>query len=188
MGFGIFKRIGSGGRFARFLLPGAIGLLAVGSIASVLVWRHDPSRTLPFYQPSGSNSADHWRAFGGAWDISGNSMRNESTERGAKLLTGSPKWTDYSMAADLEMLGPGDAGVIVRVSDAEVASIRTPATISVSALSITRSLLDAHITVGRNIRPPLSQAASDRLSGITCELPWWAAKSKLRPLRVRREN
>ena len=47
-------------------------------------------------------------------------MRNDSDERGAKLMTGSPDWKDYSFNADVELLGsPGDAGLILRSSDEE---------------------------------------------------------------------
>jgi signal transduction histidine kinase len=46
-------------------------------------------------------------------------MRNDSDDRGAKLLTGSPYWTDYSIDADVQLLGLGDAGLAARVSDAE---------------------------------------------------------------------
>jgi len=48
------------------------------------------------------------------------SMRNDSDERGAKLLTGSPYWQNYSIEADVMLLGGGgDAGLIVRSSDEE---------------------------------------------------------------------
>ncbi len=43
------------------------------------------------------------------------SMRNDSDERGAKLLTGSSRWTDYSVEADVMLLGlGGDAGLMLR--------------------------------------------------------------------------
>jgi hypothetical protein len=47
-------------------------------------------------------------------------MRNESDERGAKLMTGSPWWSDYTVTTDVELLGQqGDAGVILRGSNEE---------------------------------------------------------------------
>jgi signal transduction histidine kinase len=47
-------------------------------------------------------------------------MRNESDERGAKLMTGSSWWNDYTVTTDVELLGEqGDAGVILRGSDEE---------------------------------------------------------------------
>ncbi|GGA78304.1 hypothetical protein GCM10011507_31920 [Edaphobacter acidisoli] len=47
-------------------------------------------------------------------------MRNESDERGAKLLTGSRYWTNYSIEADVYLLGAsGDAGLIIRSSNEE---------------------------------------------------------------------
>jgi len=46
-------------------------------------------------------------------------MVNESNERGAKLVTGSAYWQDYSVQADVSLRSLGDAGLIARVSDAE---------------------------------------------------------------------
>lgn len=47
-------------------------------------------------------------------------IRNNSNERGAKFMTGSNDWTDYSLDADVELLGrSGDAGVIVRSGQEE---------------------------------------------------------------------
>jgi signal transduction histidine kinase len=100
-------------------IAGLIGL-AVLLIAAAF-WRHyrNPSRGLPFYEAATERTADQWTAYGGTWEISSGAMRNESSERGAKLLTGSAYWKDYAVDADVELLGPGDAGVVVRVSDAE---------------------------------------------------------------------
>jgi signal transduction histidine kinase len=48
-------------------------------------------------------------------------MRNDSDERGAKLITGSPYWTDYVLDADVRLLGQdGDAGVVIRSNDEEL--------------------------------------------------------------------
>ena len=48
-------------------------------------------------------------------------MRNESDERGAKLMTGSSWWKDATITTDVELLGEqGDAGVILRGSDEEL--------------------------------------------------------------------
>ncbi len=57
---------------------------------------------------------------GGTWELVNGTMRNESDERGAKLLTGSPYWRDYSIEADVDLLGnSGDAGLIIRSSNEE---------------------------------------------------------------------
>lgn len=64
--------------------------------------------------------ADRWTAYGGTWEVVNGSMRNDSDERGAKLITGSSFWKNYSIDADLQLLGAGDAGIVARVSDAEV--------------------------------------------------------------------
>ena len=59
-----------------------------------------------------------WTAYGGVWQIAGGVMENVSDERGAKLLRGSPYWTDYVVDADLRLDGDsGDAGLMLRVQD-----------------------------------------------------------------------
>jgi signal transduction histidine kinase len=61
-----------------------------------------------------------WHAYGGSWDSYEGAIRNNSDERGAKLITGSSGWADYIVDADLLLLGQnGDAGIIVRSSDEE---------------------------------------------------------------------
>ena len=47
-------------------------------------------------------------------------MRNDSNDRGSKLLTGSTKWKDYIVEGDLQLLGKGSVGILARVSEAEV--------------------------------------------------------------------
>lgn len=63
---------------------------------------------------------NHWKAFGGNWEIVDGSIYNNSDERGAKLITGSRRWSDYTLRADLHFDGDhGDMGVIVRSNDPE---------------------------------------------------------------------
>jgi len=60
------------------------------------------------------------QAFGGVWEIAHGVVRNNSDERGAKLVVGSDKWRDYTLSADLKFDGEhGDMGVIVRSTDEE---------------------------------------------------------------------
>jgi two-component sensor histidine kinase len=75
----------------------------------------------PHYRDSfASGKTNEWRAYGGSWDSYEGAIRNNSDERGAKLITGSSKWGDYKVEADVLLLGQnGDAGVIVRSSDEE---------------------------------------------------------------------
>ena len=63
---------------------------------------------------------DDWQAFGGTWQYVDGVMTNNSDERGAKLMTGPEYWTNYSVEADVLLLGQyGDAGLIIRASDEE---------------------------------------------------------------------
>lgn len=61
-----------------------------------------------------------WTPYGGRWNIEGDSIHNDSDERGAKLISGSTQWSNYTLQAELRFDGDhGDMGVIVRSSDEE---------------------------------------------------------------------
>jgi signal transduction histidine kinase len=61
---------------------------------------------------------DEWTAVGGTWEIADGVIRNNSAERGAKLLAGSSDWRNYSLNADIRFDGGGaDMGVIIRSND-----------------------------------------------------------------------
>ena len=97
-------------------VPAMACLLAGGMIA----WLRSPQRGLPYSDDFAAGKADEWRAFGGTWELANGTMRNESDERGAKLLMGSPWWHNYSVEADVYLLGVnGDAGLLIRSSNEE---------------------------------------------------------------------
>jgi hypothetical protein len=102
-----------------------IGLITVVSALALLACGIIVCRSLvrrgPFRQESVSlEEQDRWQAYGGAWQYLNGVMSNNSDERGAKLLTGPTYWTNYSIEADVLLLGQyGDAGLIIRSSDEE---------------------------------------------------------------------
>jgi signal transduction histidine kinase len=84
------------------------------------VYLHNPMRGLPYRDSFANGKADEWKALGGTWEVANGAMRNDSDERGAKLLAGSFYWRDYSIEADVMLLGEdGDAGLILRSSNEE---------------------------------------------------------------------
>ena len=94
--------------------------LAIAALALWVYLLKSPARGLPYRDSFAKGHADEWTAYGGTWHIADGTMRNDSDERGAKLMTGSPRWRNYSFDADVELLGEqGDAGVILRSSDEE---------------------------------------------------------------------
>lgn len=102
----------------------AIGVLAGLSlalgIAGWLIWMRSPERGLPYRDSFAKGKADEWKALGGTWDLVNGTMRNDSDERGAKLLTGSRYWHNYSIEADVYLLGTsGDAGLTIRSGNEE---------------------------------------------------------------------
>ncbi len=94
------------------------------SIAAVAVGGHvyfsSSGYGLPYRAKFTPDADDHWTALGGTWEVVDGSMRNDSNDRGAKLLTGSPNWKDYVVEGDVQLLGAGSVGVLARVRDAEL--------------------------------------------------------------------
>lgn len=103
----------------RWYWYGAVVLILAGVLGWVVVLR-SPSRGLPYRDAFKSGSSEEWTAYGGTWRSEAGAMRNESDERGAKLMTGSYYWRDYTVTTDIELLGEqGDAGVVMRSTDEE---------------------------------------------------------------------
>ena len=94
--------------------------IAASALLGLRAYMTSPTRGLPDKDPFAQGNADHWETFGGTWEVIHGTVRNDSDERGAKLLTGSRYWRNYSVEADVMLLGPGgDAGLIVRSSNEE---------------------------------------------------------------------
>lgn len=80
---------------------------------------HSPDRGLPYHDRFVSSDNTEWSAYGGNWRVQSGTIVNESNERGAKLVTGSAYWQDYTLQADVALRSLGDAGLLARVSDPE---------------------------------------------------------------------
>lgn len=87
--------------------------------AGVLRLLRSPLRGLPYHDDFAAGSDSGWVAYDGNWNVQSGMMVNESNERGAKLVTGSPYWANYAMDADVSLSSTGEAGIIARVSDPE---------------------------------------------------------------------
>jgi len=116
-----------------------VGLLATGGVLRVL---HSPTRGLPYHDEFASGDASGWVAYDGNWTVQSGAMVNESNERGAKLITGSPYWNNYAMDADVALSNTGEAGIIARVSDAE------PGVDSYSGIYVGLRVRDESLVVG----------------------------------------
>ncbi len=94
--------------------------VAVGAAACLWLFWNGPRRGLPYHSAFDQRRASEWIPFGGTWGVQGGTMRNSSDERGAKLVTGSQQWGDYTLEADLRFLGTGgDVGLLLRSSKEE---------------------------------------------------------------------
>lgn len=102
----------------QILIGSTLGLLIL--VFGFRAYLQGPSHGLPYRDSFAASKADEWTALGGTWELVNGTMRNDSGERGAKLLAGSPYWRDYSIEADVYLLGSsGDAGLILRSSNEE---------------------------------------------------------------------
>ena len=96
-----------------------LSILATGILGARQLYISRPDYGLPYYARF-TQAEDRWTALGGTWEVAEGSMRNDSNDRGAKLLTGLPNWKDYVLEGDFQLLGEGSAGVLARVTEAEV--------------------------------------------------------------------
>jgi signal transduction histidine kinase len=103
----------------RAFLSGLAFLLATLVSLGVWLFIRNPQKGLPYHDSFASGSADEWKPYGGTWEVANGTIRNDSDERGAKLMAGSPNWRNYSLDADVELLGDGDAGLTMRASHVE---------------------------------------------------------------------
>jgi signal transduction histidine kinase len=105
-------------RHGLLLYAFAALILSAGATSWLIrAWMHNPQRGLPCNLTLQTGNLDNWRPFGGTWIVKRGTIRNDSDERGAKIVTGSPYWKNYSVQADIQLLGSeGDAGLIIRSS------------------------------------------------------------------------
>ena len=107
-------------RLISLMVAAGVALAITLMYFSCLAYLRNPKHRLPYHDSFASGKADEWQALGGTWAIADGMMRNDSDERGAKLLAGSAYWEDYVLTGDVKLLGrDGDAGLIVRSSNEE---------------------------------------------------------------------
>lgn len=101
-----------------WIMTSVLLFIALSSLALYRMRRDKAS--LPYRDSFSNNKAAEWTPLGGAWQIDNGAVYNRSDEGGAKLVSGSPNWTDFQLSADLKLIGhEGDVGVIVRSGDEE---------------------------------------------------------------------
>jgi signal transduction histidine kinase len=100
---------------------GLAAFAALGTFGFTLRWYSSQTSRQPLYHdPFRLEKRGDWQPFGGAWELLDGAMRNNSDERGAKLMNGNRRGKDYLIEADVQLLGQyGDAGLIIRASNEE---------------------------------------------------------------------
>ena len=105
----------------RLLLIIAGLSLAAAAYWAATFWLRLPGTKLPYHDRFATDGLKGWQSLGGSWFAESGTVMNDSEERGAKLLFGSETWSDYSVSADVQVLGPdGDAGIIIRSADEQL--------------------------------------------------------------------
>ena len=129
---------------SRWVLLSSLCLCGVTTVGLLLVWRAAAHSHLPYHDSFSMGKADEWESYDGTWKVVGGAVRNDSDERGAKFMTGSPNWKDYLTEADVQLLGDkGDAGLIVRSMDEE------PGVDSYNGYYIGLRVTDGFLIIGR---------------------------------------
>ena len=100
---------------------GFVVSIALIATALSLRWHWHRTSRQPLYHDSFRlDRQDDWQPFGGAWETVDGAMRNNSDERGAKLMNGDTRLRDYLIEADVQLLGQtGDGGLIIRATNEE---------------------------------------------------------------------
>lgn len=96
-------------------------LLGAAMLAGTLGFalrRSEPG--LPYTDHFTQGSMAEWKTYGGAWQVSNGAITNDSDDTGSKVLTNDGSEHDMVLESDVKLTNHfGDAGVIVRVTDAE---------------------------------------------------------------------
>jgi signal transduction histidine kinase len=134
----------------RISLSKIIGLSLVAVTLTLLGWSYlhwrathaiVPSQSYPFDTASLST----WTAIGGSWQTRDGILYNNSYERGAKLLTGSTAWRNYTVNVDLAFTSANaDMGLVMRADNEK------EGTDSYSGYYIGIRTLDGGMVVGRS--------------------------------------
>jgi Domain of Unknown Function (DUF1080) len=80
----------------------------------------------PYKDTFAKNDLSAWKVYGGSWTVNDGILDNLSGARGDKAVTGSERWTDYVVETDIRLNADpadsmwGDAGLILRVTDASI--------------------------------------------------------------------
>jgi two-component sensor histidine kinase len=103
-------------RYSAQLLIFLLGVLLVS--CCLYLWRTSLRTPRSVNESFKNSDISNWKAFGGSWTASEEGIKNDSDERGAKLVSGDPTWKDYALDADVQLLGhTGDVGVIIRSNE-----------------------------------------------------------------------
>jgi signal transduction histidine kinase len=105
------------GRRRRLLtIVAAVLLVALISLVVVMQVR---ARRNTYHLPT--EQMDSWTSYGGVWALDQGVFSNNSDERGAKLMSGSPAWTNVALSADVRLdQSTGDIGLIIRSNDEDL--------------------------------------------------------------------
>jgi signal transduction histidine kinase len=104
----------------KMIVLGLIVFVSAGCVFFIFLGHLRRQQKLPYHDSFAHNMAAEWIPYGGAWQLNDGAILNRSDELGAKLITGSSRWTDYQVLTDLKLVGHGgDVGVLVRVRNAE---------------------------------------------------------------------
>jgi hypothetical protein len=104
----------------KWLVATGIAAVCLGLVAWVWFHGYRTDSVVPTHSyPLQTGQTGEWTTFGGGWDISNGIVHNKSSDvRGAKLITGSKNWKNYTLSADIQFdRDGGDMGTLIRSND-----------------------------------------------------------------------
>lgn len=104
-------------RRTRAALIVSVLIVAIATMLWLYLW--SPRLGLPYSDSFATGRTDGWVAYSGNWRLADGGIKNDSIDPGAKLMSGSSHWDNYSVETDVELFGEGDAGLVIRASDIE---------------------------------------------------------------------
>ena len=166
-----------------------LGCLIVAAAGAWVFWarfRSSPASRETLYQDSFRlDKQDEWEPFGGAWEIVDGAMRNNSDERGAKLMSGSSQFTGLSDRSRRPACSDNTETAALSFAPPmkKKVSTRTTGTMPGCAIWITPSSWAVPVMAGSSIRLDGSPLGFSRNSGTTSR--YWLTNAISWPPRPR---
>ena len=107
-------------RLVLSIVIAAVAVFALAAAVSAWIGARRAHSPWTYAFPVGPSAMKAWLPLGGTWEMLNGAIHNGSNDRGAKLVSGSTRWSDYAVRGDLHFDSDhGDMGLVIRSNDEE---------------------------------------------------------------------